>query len=763
MKFNIILFIFIMITSLVHSNNKFPSQEIISKLPKDGGTQYNRLVFEKSPYLLQHCKNPVDWYPWGEEAFAKAKKENKPIFLSIGYSSCHWCHVMEQESFEKEDVAQVLNKHYIAIKVDREERPDIDSVYMSATQIIKRGHGGWPNSLWLNADKQPWYAATYIPKNEFIASLNELAKVYEEQPKEVQKQANQISDKIKELSNQKVYKVKPTLHPKTKIIKSLKHRLEHFISVETNGPKFPPHKLLEYILSSHFIVKDPKLLALVESLMTKMALGGIYDQIGGGFARYSTDGKWLLPHFEKMLYDNAQLAYNYTLLYELTKNDFFKQVATETLNFIKRDMSQKEGGFYSAFDADSEGEEGKFYLFTQQEVKQVLSQKEALEFNQLYNIKKQGNFTSELGEDTNHNIAFLKSPFIKTSSQKAILDKLRQYREKREWPLLDDKILVDWNGLMIRAFAKASIVFNNKEYMDQALKTISFIENKMILKEKLYHSSRFSKVKSKAFLSDYSFFIQALLEVHKITNNSKIFTLATQLSNKVKVLFSNSEDGFYFTSIDHEKLLSKELGESDNVVPSSAAVHIQNMIYIAKVNKSPQDLTSAFNSLSFYFSFANHNPMSSISIIQAYDHYLTVKKSLTPLVKTKPWKAKNAKAHAFPVSVTGVYESNLVKLTVEIEDGWHINSNLPLQDYLIPTSVTNQSKDIIQLGKFEYPESEIIEMDFAEEEIDVFDGTFQINIPVQFLNVKKSFQLNFITQACSDEECMSPATMKLVF
>lgn len=763
MKSLFILFVVLIFSTQLYANNKFPNQETISKLPKDGGNRYNRLVFEKSPYLLQHCKNPVDWYPWGPEAFAKAKKENKPIFLSIGYSSCHWCHVMEKDSFEKEEVAKVLNQSYVAIKVDKEERPDIDSVYMSATQIIKRGHGGWPNSLWLNADKQPWYAATYLPRSEFITTLKQLAKVYKDQKIEVQKQADQISKHIKSLSNQNIVKTQPTLAPKKKLIAKLPNHFDRFNAKDTAGPKFPPHKLIEYSLSSEFIKKEPKLLSSIENLMTTMAMGGIHDQIGGGFSRYSTDGKWLLPHFEKMLYDNAQLAYNYTLLYQLTKNDFYKQTAIEIFEFIKRDMSQKGGGFFSAFDADSEGEEGKFYLFTTKELYSELSKEDAIGFIKTYNLKDKGNYTSETGETSDNNIPFLSKPQIKTAHQTRMLTKLRQYREKREWPLLDDKILVSWNGLMIRAFALASKVFHKKEYMSFALQSISFINEKMIIKNKLYHSSRLSQVKSKAFLSDYAYYVQALLEVHKITLDSKILSFASHLTDQAKTLFTNGNDGYYFTSVDHEKLLSKELAESDNVTPSSAAIFLQNIIYIAQQKKDKVALASALQGLSFYFSFANRNPMTSASMIQAYDHYLAANTGIKPKKKQNKWLPKIVKVHKFPVTVTGVYSNDVATLSVEIEEGWHINSNEPLQDYLIPTSITNASKNIVKVGTFQYPESEIIEMEFAEEEIDVFDGTFHLKLPISFQKNKQSFQLKFNTQACSDEECMSPESMLLEF
>ena len=746
----------------LQAKNTFPSQEIIKKLPKDGGKKYNRLVFEKSPYLLQHCENPVDWYPWGQDAFDKAKKENKPIFLSVGYSSCHWCHVMEKDSFEKSEVAKVLNEHYVSIKVDREERPDIDSVYMAATQIIKRGHGGWPNSVWLNSDKQPWYAATYVPKKQFISMLLELSKAYKEQSKDIQKQADMISRLIKESSYTSISKVTPNLNPKNQVEKSLVQQFEHFSSNQTNGPKFPPHRMLEYALSSVSLENNTKLLASIEKLMETMALGGIHDQVGGGFARYSTDGKWFLPHFEKMLYDNAQLAYNYTLLYQKTNKQFYKQTAIEILEFIMRDMSQKEGGYFSAFDADSDGEEGKFYLFSTKQIEKILGES-ASEFSKLYNITKKGNYTSEIGEESNGNIPFLNNILIKNKKHKEWLKKLRLSRETRVWPLLDDKVLVSWNGLMIKAFAFASKVFEEKKYLNHALKSVQFIQTKMIKNGRLYHSSRLSETKSKGFLEDYALFVQSLITIHKINNDSKILNLANTLTSDATELFNNKDGGFYFSGSDNEELLSKEIGESDNVTPSSAGVFIQNLIYLSQKSKNNNYLKIAKEAISFYFSFANRSPSSSISLIQAYNDYLQVPQKKLPTKQKKPWISKTVAVQKFPVAIQAKYQDNFVTLQIEIEEGWHINSNEPLQDYLIPTSIINDSENLVKLGTFSYPESRIVEMEFADEEIDIFEGNFKIKIPITFLKNKGPFSLTFSTQACSEEECMSPEKLKLQF
>ncbi|MCJ8345163.1 hypothetical protein MJH12_06465, partial [bacterium] len=447
------------------------------------------------------------------------------------------------------------------------------------------------------------------------------------------------------------------------------------------------------------------------------------------------------------------------------------QTAIEIFDFIQRDMSQTSGGYFSAYDADSDGEEGKFYLFSHDQIRQVLGSKDSLEFNKIYNISKDGNYTSEIGEESHGNIPFLSQIFLKKDLHKTWLKKLRLSREKRVWPLLDDKVLVSWNGLMIKAFALASKVFENKDYLKHALKSAHFIENKMIVDGRLYHSSRLQEVKSRGFLSDYALYVQALIEIHKVNQDPKILKLAHKLSSDAIRLFSNQEGGFYFTASDSEQLLSKELGESDNVTPSSAGVLIQNLIYLGKNSKEQDFIKTAKKALSFYYSFANQNPSSSVSLIQAYNDLLKVapnkKKVPQKIVKTKvkksSWKAKKVAVKKFPVSIQAQYIKNFAILQIEIEEGWHINSHEPLQDYLIPTSIINNSKDLIKIGEFEFPESRIVEMEFAEEEIDIFEGTFEIKIPITFLKEESNFELVFSTQACSDEECMAPEKLKLQF
>lgn len=561
----------------------------------------NKLINEKSPYLLQHAYNPVNWFPWSDEAFEKAKQEDKPIFLSIGYSTCHWCHVMEKESFEDEEVAKLMNDSFISIKVDREERPDIDGIYMSVCQMITGG-GGWPLTIVMTPDKKPFFTGTYFPKhNRFnrigmMDLIPRLKEVWATKKDEVIKSADEIASSLNKQnfildSNE----INETILDKA--YDELNKRYDETNGGFGNAPKFPsPHNLL-FLLRYWKRKDEPKALEMVEKTLTEMRRGGIYDHIGFGFARYSTDQHWLVPHFEKMLYDQAMLVMAYTETYQATKNDFYKKIAKEILDYVLRDMTHPEGGFYSAEDADSEGEEGKFYLWDADEFRSVLEKDESDFAIKVFNIADDGNWIDESkGMMPGTNILHLKKSSKElvdelniseddfTNRLESIRKKLFNYREKRVHPHKDDKILTDWNGLMISAFAKAAQAFDDKEYADAAIKSYSFIKKYLTGKGGgLIHRFRDGVSGLQAHIDDYAFMINALIDLYETTFEIKYLKRAIELNEiLMKEFWDEKSGGFYFTSSKSEELIARQKDVYDGAVPSGNSIALLNLIRLSR-------------------------------------------------------------------------------------------------------------------------------------------------------------------------------------
>lgn len=541
---------------------------------------HNRLINEKSPYLLQHAYNPVDWYPWSEEAFHKAVNENKPIFLSIGYSTCHWCHVMERESFENDEVASFLNEHFVAIKVDREERPDLDHIYMLTCQIIN-GSGGWPLSLFLTPNKEPFYAGTYFPRTSkygrigFVDLLKSISATWSSKKDQITANVNQI---MEYLGN-----AVPTSSSITDAEVLLQKTFSHFstrFESEYGGfgerPKFPsPHNLL-FLLRYSKSTSNDEALKMVVTTLKAMRLGGIYDQIGFGFHRYSTDREWLVPHFEKMLYDQAMMIRIYTEAYQQTKDSLFKQTAEEIISYILRDMTSSEGAFYTAEDADSEGIEGKFYTWEFDELKTLLN-KEDLEFTLSYfNIKSEGNYLDESSHTLNGlNIPHInKSRILENGSAQRLISILYEQREKRIHPLKDQKILTDLNGMMISSLAFAGKVFNNTSYIQVAEKAVGFIKiNLCTDKNILLHRYKDGEAIQTGFIDDYAYMIWGMLELFQSTMNSDYLQNAINLMNvAIKNFWDNMNGGFFYTSEENEPLLLRSKEYYDGAIPAGNSV-----------------------------------------------------------------------------------------------------------------------------------------------------------------------------------------------
>ncbi len=566
----------------------------------------NRLAQEKSPYLLQHAHNPVDWYPWGPEAFEKARAEDKPIFLSIGYSTCHWCHVMERESFEDPQVAALLNEFFVNIKVDREERPDIDSLYMTVCQMLT-GRGGWPLTIMMTPDKQPFFAATYIPRSgrfgtsgmlEIIPKIQELWKNQRERllrvTKELQSALITASDEVSgdELDE--------TILEMT--FDGLSSRFDEEQGGFATAPKFPRPHNLTFLLRYWQRAKNARALQMVETTLQKMRSGGIFDHIGLGFHRYSTDSKWLLPHFEKMLYDQALLVIAYAEAYQATRKTGYRETMEETLIYVLRDMRDQEGGFYSAEDADSEGVEGKFYVWSVQEIRKALSQEDADLFIEVFNFTEEGNFVEEATRHrTGTNIPHLVKPLAETATALKMQEKelrkrlerirLKLYtiREQRIHPHKDDKILTDWNGLMIAALAKAGRILDESKYIDAAKQAVGFILTKLRDKEgRLYHRYREGEAAIPAFLDDYAFLIWGLVELYESTFEAQFLQSALSLNEELVQHFWDSDGGgFYFVADDAEELLVRKKEVYDGAVPSGNSVAMLNLLRLGRITGNP--------------------------------------------------------------------------------------------------------------------------------------------------------------------------------
>ncbi len=558
----------------------------IANEPGPGGIEHahtNALINETSPYLLQHAHNPVDWHPWGEDALAKAQAEDKPILLSIGYSACHWCHVMEHESFENEAIAKLMNENFVNIKVDREERPDLDQIYMNAVQMMT-GHGGWPMTMFLTPQGVPFYGGTYYPPEDrhnmpgFPRILISVAEAYRAQPEQVANTSTAMLGELRRLglapASRDVLAEELLEASYRRIIKSYDEMNGGF----GGAPKFPPAMTLEFLLHMHHRNGASEALEIVENTCRKMAEGGLYDQLGGGFHRYSTDAKWLVPHFEKMLYDNALLSRLYLHVYQLTRDDFARRVTEETLDYVVREMTDSSGGFYSTQDADSEGEEGKFFVWSRQEILNVLGEEDGKLFCDYFDVTEGGNFEG-------HNILNIKSSLeavaskagVEIARMQAVVERGRkilfELREKRIKPGRDEKILTAWNGLMLTAFAEAAAVLKRDDYRKIAEANAGFALAKLERDGLLLRTYKDGEAKLNGYLEDYACLIEGLISLYEATGTLEWIEAARRLSETMIEQFWDDEDGaFFFTGKSHEQLIVRSKDFMDNATPSGNSV-----------------------------------------------------------------------------------------------------------------------------------------------------------------------------------------------
>jgi uncharacterized protein YyaL (SSP411 family) len=559
----------------------------------------NRLIHEKSPYLLQHAYNPVDWYPWSDEAFEKAKVEDKPVFVSIGYSSCHWCHVMEKECFDDEEVAKLMNEAFVCIKVDREERPDLDSAYMTACQAMGRSCS-WPLNVIMTPDKNAFFATSYIPKNSrfgltgMLDLIPQISEVWKTRRQELETTGRDVKHIVETMD-----KRTPGEVLSKEVLDDAYEKLALGFDSQNGGfgraPKFPtPHNML-FLLRYWNRSREKNALAMAEKTLRAMRLGGVFDQIGFGFHRYSTDAEWLVPHFEKMLYDQALLALAYTEAYQATGAGKFKLTAKETLDYVLRDLASPEGGFYSAEDADSEGEEGKFYLWTEEEIRKVLSPEDADLAVNLFGVEAEGNYDSNRRRN-GENILHFAKPLEQVASESHLtvgelilrLGRIRnllfEAREKRVHPAKDDKVLTDWNGLTIAALARASQVFGEQRYLQAAVKASVFVLEKMKDEEgTLYHRYAKGERAIGGFLDDYAFLVWGLIEVYEACFEEEYLQAAVELTKRMIAQFWDKKDGGFFAAGGAENVLPRRKEDYDGALPSGNSVALLNLLRLARL------------------------------------------------------------------------------------------------------------------------------------------------------------------------------------
>jgi len=766
----------------------------------------NALADETSPYLRQHAHNPVDWRPWGEPAFEAAKQEDKPIFLSLGYSTCHWCHVMAHESFEDEEVAALLNEHFVPVKVDREELPDVDSQYMLATQAFymlarqPRG-GGWPNSVWLMPDGRPFYAGTYFPKPQFMHLLNQLADLWRNHRDQVLANAEAITDLMQRMSTLDAEAGDVDRELIDRAVQAVFDRYDGVHGGFGTAPKFPPHGSLALLIHACQRNEDPSLRNVITGTLDAMAMGGVYDQVGGGFHRYATDARWFLPHFEKMLYDNAQLLRAYAEGYGLTGNETYRRVVDEIHQWLTREMTDAAGGLHSAIDADSEGEEGKFYVWHVEEVRAVLGDDAAL-FIELYNLEPAGNWTEEAtGHRPGTNIPHLTESLAAHAERldmpldelRAELDamrrKLRERRDQRIWPHIDDKVLTAWNGLAIAGLAHASRQLAEPAYLETAKRVADFLlETMRDGQGRLLRVYRGGRASQPAYLDDYAYLIDGLLELHEATDDSRWLEAAKDLADRMVEQFEDRAAGaFYFTGDRHdERILRSKNPMAGGNTPSPNGVAARVLLELGRRTGESSYTVSGYRTIQAFAALMQQQPFAVEELIVAASVYLddeALRQQVAeagPEPAGRPASAAGAEPDAMaespddgPVTVYAYRSHEAVRpgetvkvlLDVWVDEPYHIYAPDPGAEGLLPTAVTLLDTAAASVGDVVYPPAEPIDEDVSGRQINGYRGRLPIAVPIAVAADAKpgerTLTLQLQTQACDDRHCLAPERHRL--
>ena len=735
-------------------------------LNEQGQPHYiNRLILEDSPYLLQHAHNPVDWYAWSDEAFARARRENKPVFLSVGYSTCHWCHVMEKESFEDIEIARYLNQHFISIKVDRERRPDVDELYMTALMLIK-GQGGWPMSSFLLADGLPFFADTYFPPDAFLNLLQQINQSWEKQ-----------QDNIKEYAKNLKQAVQDTMqaHGEVQVIKddkliqrAVNEVLQSYDSVHGgfNGPqKFPNEPLLMLLLQTTQRQHHEQALAAIKHTLDTMARGGIYDQVGGGFHRYATDPTWLVPHFEKMLYNQANLARIYVQAYQLTGDKNYARIATQTLDYVIRDMTSATGAFYSSTDADSNGREGAYFLWTPTELKQVLSPDDTQLALEVYGVSEAGNFESsnilhqprsfkELAQKRNISLDTL---LIKLDQIRA---KLLNARGQRTPPLRDEKIIVAWNAMQITTLAEAANILNRADYLTAATRAAEFLwTNQRQADDTLLRVNLNSRASIMAKQEDYAYFIDAMITLYDITAERQWLDRAQILCEVMSNKFWDKDNGGFFMSDAQKSLFTIPKQSRDSAIPSGNSVAVHVLTRLSQRISDPRYAKQAKRTIQAFATTLHQYPSAYAYMIAGVDKLLHG--SVGPI--------EYAAHGAIKISTQqkSVKNNRSLQITLQIAPDWHINANKPLQDYLIPLELSlADNQNLWQLENVKYPEPIYKVLEFDGGKLALHEGTIHLNADLLTSGQPKTAKekrtdIRVQLQACNHEVCLPPEKITL--
>lgn len=781
----------------------------------DTGPQ-NRLARESSPYLLLHAHNPVDWYPWGPEAFATAKRENKLVFLSIGYSSCYWCHVMERLVFSNEKIASAMNENFVNIKVDREERPDIDDIYMTSLIVYLRAigsgqGGGWPLSMFLTPDGKPVAGGTYFPPEDgsgrigFPSVMQRVVEIWKNKREAVLKNADALTAEVQRV-------MKPALALRSvkidrqlvdNVVQSLVRSYDSefggidFNRFQPNSPKFPvPAKLalLQYQVRRH---GDEEAAKILEHTLDSMAAGGIRDHLGGGFHRYSTDRRWHVPHFEKMLYDQAQLADTYVEAYRQTGKQLYREAAEGILEYILREMTDPGGGFYSALDAETDGVEGQYYVWSSEEIGVALGADDARIFNRVYGLDEarvfEHGFVLHLPRPIGESAELLKvSPEELGDRLVDMRRKLLDVRQKRDPLLRDDKVLTSWNGLMIRAFAHAGKVFGNEDYVEAGSRAAQFILSHLRDEEgRLKRTYREGNGTLNGYLDDYAFFVEGLLAVYDVTRDEKWLNASRELTDDQLRRFGDEDgNGFFFTSHNHESLIARTKNAYDATLPSGNSVSVRNLIRLASLTGQKPYRTYARQTLELFAAQMKESPAGAANLALALAEYLDdpdfrgsasseassaqpAGKSDGPFVRVTAYGPEKKKpkhpyvsTKAF-LSVDKLPAGGTCKIVVflDVKKGWHVNSNPPKPKNLIATKLSVKSKQGVQLRNVRYPAPKEMAVPELEEEQHFYDGRVTLRgtlqIPAGLTSDADDIVIEVRYQACNSRQCLPPKTISL--